>query len=85
MSLQKIDNPDLFRSNIRNRLNEKLKNEKNSLNLERGIFNYALKEAERQKVVKKWDNKHFVQIYLDRLRSIVSNLNEEIVKNIKNL
>jgi len=40
MSLQKIDNPDLFRSNIRNKLNEKLKNEKNSLNLERGIFNY---------------------------------------------
>ena len=82
MSLQKIDNPDLFRSNIRNKLNEKLKNEKNSLNLERGIFNYALKEAERQKVVKKWDNKHFVQIYIDRLRSIVSNLSEEIVKNI---
>jgi transcription elongation factor S-II len=82
MSLQKIDNPDLFRSNIRNKLNEKLKNEKNSLNLERGIFNYALKEAERQKVVKKWDNKHFVQIYIDRLRSIVSNLSDEIIKNI---
>ena len=82
MSLQKIDNPDLFRSNIREKLNEKLKNEKNSLNLERGIFNYALKEAERQKVVKKWDNKHFVQIYLDRLRSVVRNLSEEIVKNI---
>ncbi len=82
MSLQKIDNPDLFRSNIRNKLNEKLKNEKNSLNLERGIFNYALKEAERQKVVKKWDNKHFVQIYIDRLRSIVNNLSDEIIKNI---
>jgi transcription elongation factor S-II len=41
-----------------------------------------LKEAERQKVVKKWDNKHFVQIYIDRLRSIVSNLSDEIIKNI---
>ncbi len=82
MSLQKIDNPDLFRSNIREKLNEKLKNEKNSLNLERGIFNYALKEAERQKVVKKWDNKHFVQIYIDRLRTIVNNLSDEIIKSI---
>jgi transcription elongation factor S-II len=82
MSLQKIDNPELFRSNIREKLNEKLKNEKNSLNLERGIFNYALKEADRQKVVKKWDNKYFIQIYVDRLRSILTNLSDEIIKNI---
>ena len=82
MSLQKIDNPDLFRSKIRDKLNEKLQNEKNTLNLERGIFNYSLKEAERQKIVKKWDNKHFVQIYVDRLRSIVTNLSDNIIQNI---
>ena len=34
MSLQKIDNPELFRSNIRKKLNEKLDNDKNTLNLE---------------------------------------------------
>jgi len=82
MSLQKIDNPDLFRSKIREKLNEKLQNEKNTLNLERGIFNYSLKEADRQKIVKKWDNKHFVQIYVDRLRSIVTNLSDNIIQNI---
>jgi len=82
MSLQKIDNPDLFRSKIREKLNEKLQNEKNTLNLERGIFNYSLKEADRQKIVKKWDNKHFVQIYVDRLRSIVTNLRDDIIQNI---
>ena len=82
MSLRKIDNPDLFRSNIKQKLNEILKDEKTSNNMEKGIFNYSLKEADRHKIVKKWDNKHFVQIYVDRLRSIVLNLKGEVLQHI---
>jgi transcription elongation factor S-II len=83
MSIRKIDNPDLFRSNIKQKLNYILKDEKNSNNMEKGIFNYSLKEADRHKIVKKWDNKHFVQIYIDRLRSIMLNLKGEILEQIK--
>ena len=82
MSSRKIENSELFRSNIRAKINEKLNNEKHSSNLEKGIFNYALKEADQRKIVKKWDNKHFVQIYLDRLRSIYTNLNDSIIEQI---
>jgi transcription elongation factor S-II len=82
MSSRKIENPELFRSNIRKKIDEKLKNEKNSSNLEKGIFNYALKEADQRKIVKKWDNKYFIQIYLDRLRAIYTNLNDNIVEQI---
>jgi len=82
MSSRKIENPDLFRSNIRKKLDEILKNEKNSLNLEKGIFNYTLKESDHRKIVKKWDNKYFVQIYLDKLRSIFTNLNDNILEQI---
>jgi transcription elongation factor S-II len=82
MSSRKIENPELFRSNIRTKIDEKLKNEKNSSNLEKAIFNYALKEADQRKVVKKWDNNPFVQIYLDRLRSIYTNLNDNIIEQI---
>jgi transcription elongation factor S-II len=82
MSLSKIDNPELFRNNIRSKINEILKNEKNSSNLEKGVFNYSLKEADQRKIVKKWDNKHFIQVYVDRLRSIITNLNEEILEQI---
>jgi transcription elongation factor S-II len=82
MSIRKIENPDLFRSNIKQKLNEILKDEKNSNNMEKGIFNYSLKEADRHKIVKKWDNKHFVQIYVDRLRSIVLNLKGELIQHI---
>jgi transcription elongation factor S-II len=84
MTSRKIANPEQFRLNIRGKLNEIIENEKHSTNLEKGIFNYALKEASSRKVVKKWDNQYFVQIYLDRLRSIYINLkNPEILDQIK--
>jgi transcription elongation factor S-II len=83
MSFIKIENPEVFRANIRAKINNILDNEKNSINLEKGIFNFTLKEAEQRKIIKKWDNKNFVQIYLDRLRSIIINLKEEIIDQIK--
>ena len=84
MSLRIIENADNFRVNIRKKIDEKLNNEKASLNLEKGIFNYALKEADNRKIVKKWDNKFFVQIYLNHLKSILNNLNDKWVEAIKN-
>lgn len=83
MFICKIDNPEKFRSNIKQMLNEILNNEKNSNNLEKGIFNYSLKESDQNKIVKKWDNAKFVQIYIDRLRSIIMNLKGEVLEHIK--
>jgi transcription elongation factor S-II len=82
MSLRKIDNVDSFRTKVRQNLDNILQNEKNSINLEKGIFNYALKEADQRKIVKKWDNKFFVQIYVDRLRSIITNLKGDVLQQI---
>ena len=77
MSLRKIENPDIFRANIRAKLAGKLNDEKAALNLEKGIYNYTLKEADRCKIIKKWDNKFFVEIYVSHLRSILNNLNDQ--------
>jgi transcription elongation factor S-II len=82
MSIGKIENVELFRENIRKKLDKILNNEKNSSNLEKGIFNYSLKEADQRKIVKKWDNKQFIQIYVDRLRSIMINLKGDILNQI---
>lgn len=79
-----IENPENFRANIIKKIDKKLNNEKASLNLEKGIFNYALKEADNRKIVKKWDNKFFVQIYLNHLKSILNNLNEKWIEEINN-
>lgn len=84
MSLRTIGNSDTFRANIRQKIDKKLNNEKASINLEKGIFNYALKEADQRKIVKKWDNKFFVQIYLNHLKSILNNLNEKWIQSINN-
>jgi len=78
-----IANPVQFRENIRTKLNDVLKHPTYSLNLEKGVYNYSLKEATNRKVVKKWDNPFFVQIYADRLRSIYINLqNPELLEHI---
>jgi transcription elongation factor S-II len=84
MSLRTIANPDNFRANVRKQIDKILKNEKASVNLEKGIFNYALKEADQRKIVKKWDNKFFVQIYLNHLKSILENLNDKWIQAINN-
>jgi transcription elongation factor S-II len=85
MHLLKVDNAELFRNNIRKKIDNILHNEKNSLNLEKGIHNWALKEATNRKVVKKWDNPYFAQLYLDRLRTIYFNLKKpELLEQIKN-
>jgi transcription elongation factor S-II len=83
MPIRKIENPETFRANIRQKLGEFFEKEKDAINLEKGVHNWALKEATNKKVVKKWDNPFFVQIYLDHLRSIYINLkNETLIHKI---
>ena len=86
MSIRKIENPEKFREEIRKRITALFNCEKHALNLEKGIHNWALKEATNRKVVKKWDNPHFVCIYLNHLKSIFINLkkNKEIIDNVNN-
>ena len=45
-----------------------------SKELEIGIYNYSSKEANRLKIIIRWDNPLFTQLYIDRLRSIYINL-----------
>ena len=87
MPVKIIENPDEFRANIATKLSpffvEKGGSEKHAANLEKGIHNWALKEATNRKVVKKWDNPFFVQIYLDHLRSIYINLkNDKLIEQV---
>jgi transcription elongation factor S-II len=81
MPVKIIANPETFRANVAAKLSPFFLNkggtEKHADNLEKGIHNWALKEATNRKVVKKWDNQFFVQIYLDHLRSIYFNLNND--------
>ena len=72
--MYKVNDPTDFRSKISKHLIEILETESLGNNLEKGIYNYSLKHATKINVVKKWDNTYFVKIYLNRLRTIINNL-----------
>ena len=80
--MHKVENPEKFRENVRNKLADRLSGTNNSRdyldnvckNLERGIFNYTIEMANHREVVKKWENRYFVAIYLDKLKTIYVNM-----------
>lgn len=77
MSNQVIQNPQLFRENVRSKLQLKyggIVNPSIMANIEIGVYNYAIKEATNLKVIKKWDIPSFSTLYMDRLRTIYNNL-----------
>ena len=77
MSLQSriVEDVDNFRDKIRLEINKKIKNDKITLNLEKGIYNFTIDDANKKNIIKKWSNKYFVTIYLQKLRMILINLN----------
>jgi len=87
----KIANADTFRTNVKKKLNKIIRKKKLSLNLEKGIFNYTIQTARLRNIVRKWDNKAFVMIYVDKFKGILLNLNakstvknKELLKRLKN-
>ena len=83
--MYKIANPISFRENIRAKLTPLFGDEKTATNLEKGVFNYAIKEAGSKKIVKKWENPAFSQLYVDRMRSIYINIKHpDVLAQLKN-
>ena len=79
----KIKNPETFRKNVVQQLNKIFKDDTNSINLEKGIYNYTIQIAKKKNLIRKWENIHFSQLYIDRLRSIYINLkNKEFLERI---
>jgi transcription elongation factor S-II len=83
----KVVNGKEFRSEVvkKIQLNFQEFDEKQSRNLEIGIFNYTIRLSEDKQIVKKWDNKYFSQLYIDKFRSVLCNLNVNKNKNAKKL
>ena len=43
-------------------------------NIERGIYNASIQKATQMNIVRKWTNPRFVDIYRQRVKSVISNL-----------
>ena len=71
-----------LRTRIREKFEEMIEDKKNSKNLEIGIYNYTIKQAKIKNIIRKWCNSKFVDIYLNRFRTLFNNLNpNSMVKN----
>jgi len=82
-----VQDPETFRANIVNKLNTLLEDHKKSVNIEKSIYNYSIRESTYKKIVKKWDNEYFVMIYMDKFRMIWINLKDtrnQFLQRIKN-
>lgn len=77
----KVKDPTTFRTNIVKKLASLVESEKKARNIEKSIYNYTVCECKNKKIVRKWENKYFVIIYTDKLRSIWMNLNDSYVNN----
>lgn len=73
---RKINDPDLFRANVINKLTAIIGDNKISDNLEKGIYNYTIKECEEKNLLKKWSNESFVLLYIEKLRTLIINLKD---------
>lgn len=77
--MRTIQDPSNFRKNVCDKIEEIFQTQKYSKNMidnmEKSIYNASIKDAGDRDIVKKWDNPTFVQIYIDRLRSLYINLN----------
>lgn len=78
-----ISNPAIFRENVSRNLVQCVadgaETDCETLllgNLEKGIYNCAIREATKRNIVKKWENPSFVHLYVDRLRSVYMNLKD---------
>jgi transcription elongation factor S-II len=72
-----INDGEKFRESITNNFIKIINNKKISENLEKGIYNYTIEISNKKNIVKKWNNQEFVIIYIEKLKSIIFNLNNK--------
>ena len=80
----KVENSGIFRNNVSEKFIAFFEKKK-AINIEKGIYNFTVRKATKLNIVRKWENKFFVILYLDRVKSLFINFknNNSLVKKIK--
>lgn len=69
----------------REKLDKIVRNEKISKNIEIGCYNYSINKANELNIIKKWENKVFKDLYINKVRSVYSNLDKDSYLHNDNL
>jgi DNA-directed RNA polymerase subunit M/transcription elongation factor TFIIS len=80
--MRTVDNPILFRTTIEHELNKIVNNEDISNSIEIGIYNFTIAESTARKIIKKWNNPFFVEIYISKFKTLLINLQSEYVQQL---
>jgi len=68
-----VNEPAKFRSFTCKTFTEYM-SENEADDLEKGIYNYTIRESKKRQIVRKWDNPFFCQLYIDKFRTIYTNI-----------
>lgn len=80
-----LEDPVKMRAKVVNTIQTLLPDLEVSLcrNMERSIYNYSIDKGDEYKIIKRWENPFFVQIYIDKFKMVYFLLkSEEIIKKI---
>tara|TARA_B100001094_G_C17866399_1_gene639944 strand:+ start:239 stop:769 length:531 start_codon:yes stop_codon:yes gene_type:complete len=90
--MRTIDNPDEFNAkiiktinNLKNDNGVSINNIRRSANIQKSILNNSRDESDKRNTIKRWDNPYFVLIYIDGIKTILSNLkHSDLIERINN-
>ena len=77
--------PAIFRENFVKQIRKQFDVDELAINIEKCVFNYTVRECSFRHIVKKWKNPQFCEIYLSRMKTLLTNLksNELFLEQIK--
>jgi transcription elongation factor S-II len=78
-------NPSKFREHFIQQIKTKYDLGDHSINVEKSIYNFTIRECQFRQLVKKWTNPQFCEIYLCRMRSLLTNFqkNPDFLEQVK--
>ena len=83
MAHLRIEYPSDFRKNITLMICNKTKISDNAgLNLEKGVYNWTIREAITKNIIRRWENVDFVRLYVNKLRTLMYNMTPDILDQI---
>jgi transcription elongation factor S-II len=73
---------DQYRSKCVNKINEYVKDESKSRNIEKSIYNHMISYSKENNIMRSWTNNIFFNLYFSKIRSICLNLDKDsFIKN----
>ena len=80
--MRTVENPEHFRSTIKHTLNTFIHNDHYTNVVENGIYNYTIQECTNRKIIKKWNNPYFVELYVSKFKTLMLNLKSVYVQQL---